>query len=115
MLCSKGSQDKLEKINESALRHGYFDYSFFYEELLANSKESTFHITSSRVLAFEVYKTHNNLNPILMTDFLLQKSPSHYLRIQNPLLIPRVTTTTYGIKSQIFQGPKKWNSLSDEI
>ena len=38
MLCGKGSQDKLEKINERALRLAYSDYSSSYKELLANSK-----------------------------------------------------------------------------
>ena len=68
-----------------------------------------------RVLAFEVYKTLNNLNPIFMKDYFLQKTTTHNLRIQNPLLIPKVETTTYGIKSLSFQGPKIWNSLPDEI
>ena len=70
MLYSKASQDKLENINETALRLAYSDYSSSYEELLANSKESTIHITSVRVLAFEVYKTLNNLSPIFMKEFL---------------------------------------------
>ena len=69
MLCSKASQDKLEKINERALRLAYSDYSSPYEELLANSKESTIHITSVRLLAFEVYKTLNNLNSLFMKDY----------------------------------------------
>ena len=106
MLYSKASQDKLEKIKERALRLAYSDYSYPYEELLANSKESTIHITSIRVLAFEVYKIRNNLNPIFMNDYFLQKTTTHNLRIQNLLLIPKVKTTTYGIKSLSFQGPK---------
>ena len=36
MLCGKGSQDKLEKINERALRLAYSDYSSSYKDLLAN-------------------------------------------------------------------------------
>ena len=38
MLCSKRNEDKLEKINERALRLAYSDHSFSYKELLANSK-----------------------------------------------------------------------------
>ena len=90
-------------------------YSSPYEELLANSIESTIHITSIRVIAFEVYKTPNNLNPIFMKDYLLQKTTSRNLRIHIPLLIPKVKTTNYGIKSLSFQGPKIWNPLPDEI
>ena len=56
MLCSKGSQDKLEKINERALRLAYSDYLSSYEDLLLKSKEATNHIQSVKVLALEVYK-----------------------------------------------------------
>ena len=73
MLCNKASQDKLEKINERALRLAYSDYPSPHEELLANSKESTIHITSIRLLAFEVYKTLNNLSPSFMKDFFFYK------------------------------------------
>ena len=38
MLCGKGSQDKLEKINERNLGLAYSDYSSSYKDLLANSK-----------------------------------------------------------------------------
>ena len=74
MLCSKASQDKLEKINERALRPAYSDYSSPFEELLVNSKESTIHIASIRVFKFEVYKTLNNLNPIFMKDYFFTKN-----------------------------------------
>ena len=57
----------------------------------------------------------NNLSPIFMKDYFLQKTTTHNLRIQNPLLIRKVKTTTYGIKSLSFQGPRIWNSLPDEI
>ena len=72
-------------------------------------------ITSVRVLAFEVYKTLNNLNPIFRKDYILLKTTSHNLRIRNPRLIPKVKTTNYGIQSLSFQGPKNWISLPDEI
>ena len=36
MLCGKGSQDKLEKINERALRLAYLDYLSSYKDLFAN-------------------------------------------------------------------------------
>ena len=44
MLCGKASQDKLEKINERALRLAFSDYSSSYKDLLANSKETTMHV-----------------------------------------------------------------------
>ncbi len=68
MLCSKSSQDKLEKINERALRLAYSDYTSSYNALLKKSEEMTVHVQSVRLLALEVYKTLNSLNPTFMTD-----------------------------------------------
>ena len=115
MLCSKGSLDKLEKINERALRLVYSDYASSYEVLLAKSNETTIHVQTIRLLAFEIYKTLNNMNPSFMKDYFLEKHVYHDLRITNPLQIPKVRTTNYGIKSLSFQGPKIWNSLPADI
>ena len=115
MLCGKGSQDKLEKINERALRLAYSDYSSSYKDLLASSKETTIHVQSVRILALEVYKTLNNLNPVFMKDYFVSKTTGHYLRLKNLLDIPRARTTKNGIRSLSFQGPKIWNSLPESI
>ena len=50
-----------------------------------------------------------------MKDYFVPKTMSHNLRITNPLVVPKVRTTNYGIKSLSYQGPKIWNSLPDEI
>ena len=83
--------------------------------LLANSKETTVHIQSVRLLALEIYKSLNNLNPNFMKDYFIEKTLNHDLRVANPLVVPRVRTTNYGIKSLSFQGPKIWNSLPIDI
>ena len=115
MLCGKGSQEKLEKINERALRLAYSDYSSSYKDVLANSKETTIHVQSVRILALEVYKTLNNLNPVFMKDYFVPKTTGYNLRLKNPLDIPRARTTNNGIRSLSFQGPKIWNSLPETI
>ena len=115
MLCSKGSQHKLEKIHERALRLANSDYTSSYEVLLANSKETTVHVHSIRLLALEIYKSFNNLNPPFMKDYFLEKPHSYDLRVAKPLMVPKVRTTNYGIKSLNFQGPKLWNSLPATI
>ena len=38
-----------------------------------------------------------------MKDYFLQKTTIHNLHIQNPLLFPKVKTTTYGIKLLSFR------------
>ena len=74
ILCGKGSQDKLEKINVRALRLAYSDYLSSYKDLLASSKETTIHVHLVRILVLEVYKTLNNLNPVFMKDYFVPKT-----------------------------------------
>ena len=112
MPCGKGSQDKLEKINERTLRLAYSDYLSSYKDLLGSSKETTIHVHLVRILALEVYKTLNNLNPVFMKDYFVPKTTGHNLRLKNPLYIPRARTTKNGIRSLSFQGPKIWNSFN---
>ena len=50
-----------------------------------------------------------------MQDYILPKITGYDLRIKNPLAIPKIRTTNYGIRSQSFQGQKIWNSLPDSI
>ena len=97
MLFGKGSQDKLETINERALRLAYSDYSSLYKDLLANSKETTIHVQSVRILALAVYKTLNNLNPVFMKYYFVPKTTGHNLRLKIPLDIPRARSTKNGI------------------
>ena len=65
-----GSEDKCINEFEIDQKFAYSDYSSSYKKLLANSKETTIHVQSVRILALEVYKTLNNLNPVFMKDYL---------------------------------------------
>ena len=67
LLCSKDSQQKLEKLNKRALRLALSDYSSFYSE--QKTKFTTVQIHSIRQLALEVFKTLHNLNPVFMKDY----------------------------------------------
>ena len=116
LFCSNTSQKKLEKVNERALRLALSDYTSSYKDLLVNAESTTIHIHSIRSLALEIYKTLHNLNPAFMKDYFLLKSTSYDLRRNGVLLVPKVNSTNYGIKSiSFFLSPKIWNSLSNEI
>ena len=60
-------------------------------------------------------KNMHNLNPAFLKNYLLPKSTSHDLRRNDVLVVPKIKTTNYGIRSISFLGPKKWNSLPNEI
>ena len=111
LFCSNASQKKLEKVNERALRLALSNYTSSYSKLLVKAKSTTIHIHSIRLLALEVYKTLHNLNPAFMKDYFLPKPNSYNLRKMDTLSVPKVKTTSSGIKFISFFGPKIWNSL----
>ena len=63
--------------------------SSLYQDFLANSKETTIHVKSIRILALEVYKTLNNLNPVFMKDYFVPKTTGHNLRLKTPLIFQK--------------------------
>ena len=60
-----------------------------------------------RVLAIEIFKTVNNLNPNYMKDIFTPK-PHPKVR-PNDILVKHHNTITYGTKSLKTLGPKIWS------
>ena len=108
VFCSNASQKKLEKVNKRALRLVLSDCTSSYSKILVEAKSSTIHIHSIWLLALEVWKTLHNLNPAFMKDYFLP-IPSSYS------ICSKSKTTSYGIKSISFFGPKIRNYLPSEI
>ena len=52
-------------LKERALRFLYNNYQLTYEELLDKANSSTMNVKRLRFLCVKIYKTINNLNPIL--------------------------------------------------
>ena len=59
--------NKINKIQEVALRTGYRDNTSQFKELLENDQVST-HQNSLLLLMTEIYKTENRLSPLFMID-----------------------------------------------
>ena len=63
-----------------------------------------------RVLAIEIFKTVNNLNP----NYIFTPKLHPKLR-PNDILVKHHNTITYGTKSLKTLGPKMWNQLPEDI
>ena len=64
--CSSKSLNKIEKIQERALRLLQNDFTSDYSELLNKSGKPSMEVKRLRTLALEILKTLNNLNPDYM-------------------------------------------------
>ena len=100
---------KIEKIEKCCLRIEFDDYDSDYDVLLRKSGKVTMEIKWLRVLAFEIFKTVNNLNPnykkVIFTPKLHPKVGP------NDILVKHHNTIKYGTKSLKTLGSKIWNQL----
>ncbi len=111
-MCSISDSKRLEKTQERALRYVLDDYDSLYCTMLENASVSTLYLSRLRILAMEIFKTVNGLNPAYMNSLFLMKESSHDLR-QNLLVQPKCNSVTYGLRSIRYQGSKIWNCLPE--
>ena len=88
-------------------------YGSDYDVLLRKSGKETIKIKRLRVLAIEIFKTVNNLNPNYMKDIY---TPKQHLKVRtNDILVKHHNTITYSTKSLKTLGPKICNELPGYI
>ena len=113
--CGKTNSQKLEKIQERALKIIYHDYQSSYNDLLDRSNISTLLISRLRLLLCEVFKSVKGLNPRYISDMFVIKDSRYDFRNCTKLCQPRKRTTKYGLRSTVYTGAKLWNDISPVI
>jgi hypothetical protein len=76
--CSEANTNKIEKIQERALRFIYNDYNSTYENLLIVSKLPTLKVRRLRTMAIEVYKILHQESPSYLHDLISKKAAVRY-------------------------------------
>ena len=109
--CGEIKTQKIENIQKRALRFIYNDYKSDYEGLLSKSKLPSLKIRRLRQMAIETYKIINKQTPTYLHDLIKIKNNSYSFRYTNTAEIPRVRSTSYGLKSFRSAAPRLWNSL----
>ena len=113
--CSKSSSDKLEKVNERALRFVFKDKNSSYKPLL--NKLGTLSLNEQRLIkiASTVFKMLNYEDNILTTlnELIQRRTATYNLRGKDILTLPRINSTRQGLKSWRYLAPKIWNALPD--
>ena len=61
MFCSRGANNRINKLHERALRLVYDDYETSFSDLLAIDGSFTVHHTNYQTLLLEIYKIKHNL------------------------------------------------------
>ena len=113
--CSEANTNKIENIQERALRFIYNDYNSTYENLLIVSKLPTLKVRILRTMAIEVYKILHQESPSYLHDLIKIKDTKYCFRYDNITEIPSVRTTRYGLKSFRYAAAKLWNELPNHF
>ena len=107
--------NKIEKIQERALRFIFNDYFSDYESLLKKLKFPSMQIRRIRSLCVEIFKSLNDLNGPYMKELFIRNESTYNLRSYNDLLVPRVNQTTFGLRSIRYKGSVMWNHRLNNI
>ena len=86
-----------------------------YDELLALDNKLKTHQRHLQVLAIEIYKSKNKLNPSFMWKTYKEKNIPYSRRRGTSFSIPNVNTQKYRINSTDFRGSDMWNILPTQF
>ena len=112
---SSKSLQKMEKLQERALRFLYNDHTSSYNDLLSKSGKCTMLLSRQRTLCIEIFKTVKQLNPPFMQNIFKLRTSCYSLRNPNELAHVRPNQTTFGSNSLMAIGPQIWNGLPNEL
>ena len=114
MFHSRTLNNRINKIQERALRIVYNDELSTFDELLRKDDSMTVHERNIQMLATEVYKIVNGHAPKIMNEVIQVKENSIYCS-RFPFKSRNVRTVAYGTETVSFMGPKIWSLIPDEI
>ena len=115
MFHSRQLNQKINKIQERALRITYKDTESTFSELLQKDCAVTIHTKNLQMLMTEMYKTKNGLNPSFMQEMFRENTTHYNLRNNNEFTQPRVRSVSNGTESIRFKGPQLWQTLPPTI
>ena len=106
MFHNRTLNDKINKLQERALRLVYKDDDLTFQQLLEKNKSFTIHERNLQKLAIEMYKVKNNLSPIPVQEIFKQRADVYDFRNKRCWEVPRVQTVNFGIESLRYRGIK---------
>ena len=115
MFHSRQLNQKINKIQERALRITYKDTEYPFSEILQKDSAVTIHTKALQILMTDMYKTRNGLNPPVMQEIFCDNTTYYDLCNNDEFFQPRVRSVNNGTESVRFKGPQLWQMLSPTI
>ena len=114
MFHSRKLNNRINNIHERALRIVYRDYESTFQQLLKQNKSVSIHQRNLQILATEIFKTKNGLNPVIMEDVFNFKNLAYNFRNAETLNRSNVSSVKYGTETITSLGVKIWKILPSD-
>ena len=115
MFHSRGLNNKINRIHESALRLTHKDKSSTFQELLEKDNSVSTHHRNIQKLAIEIYKVFHSFLPPILNDIFVPVSRPYNFGRNYTLQRQRVNSVTHSTESISFLEPKIWALVSSDI
>ena len=113
--CSASSTNKLEKVQERALRFINNDHTSSLNDLLKSTNTQPLHVRMIKQMACEVFKIINKMSPEYINDLVEIKTSLYDFRAEKQAAVLRVNTTRNGLRSFRSDVARVWNRLPNEL
>ena len=108
---SRESINKIDKIQQRALRFVLKDHTSNYKNLLLKSGVDSFRIYAVKSLVIELFKILEGMTPNYLSELFVKADTPYDIRDKFKLIQPLKRTTTYGLRSFQYYGAHVWNML----
>ena len=112
---SLSSRNKMEKVQERALRFINNDFTSFFQDLLSSTSTIPLHVRRMKQMATEVFKIVTDMPPEYIIDLITIQNSSYNFRRENQVSIPQVKNTRYGLRSFRHEDARIWNCLPNDL
>ena len=114
MFHSRKLNNRINNIDERALRIVYRDYESTFQQFLKQNKSVSIHQRNLQILATEIFKTKNGLRPVIMDDVFNFKNLAYNFQNAESLNRSNVSCVKYGTETITSLGVKIWKIVPND-
>ena len=105
MFYSRSTNNRINHLQERALRLVYDDYEFTFDELLEKDESFIIHHYNIQTLCIELCKVYHNFSQNIFSELFTQNNSTYNMRSKSDFVITQVNTVFKRSSSIIYYGP----------
>ena len=115
MFINRGTNHRINRLQEGSLRILYKDDISAFDELLQQDNSVTIHTRNIQILATEMYKVYNNKSPDFVCQLFSKSNVTYNLRNVIDFERPTVNTVWWGTETVRNISPQIWELIPSDI